>query len=508
MVSTSATVTQVAEAFALHEIATLPTSTDLDLGSIPTPQIDLPSVGPIVPTLLGILPGQGTSTVTVPLSINASLATGGSGAGAASAGRPTGGGGTQGVGPQQLVPGQVADPTQLAGLTGLDLLQQLSLLSDAAIADFIVQNPAAVSTLLGAPPSARGVHLWWSELAMDSRSAMLTAAPEVVGNLEGVPFALRDFANRRMLATTVDALRAASAATSEVGRSEAVEADHQLQMLDQITEALVSAPGEQPRTLVNFDPAGAGKASIVIGDIATADFVTFLVPGMFYTADSQMVEWAAAAQNLNATQTEWIETLAARDPRFIDATVATVAWIGYETPSLVNFTSLDLAYGGRDAIATAISGLHDSRGDDQPFVSVIAHSYGSTATMMALRDLGMQIDSLGIVGSPGSEARKATELGVPGDNVFVGEAPWDQVKDSAFFGVDPGSNAFGAHQFSVEGRVDPLTGKQLVGSTGHDEYFVRGSESLRNLALVALGQGAFVTSESPVYFKSASLHVR
>lgn len=419
---------------------------------------------------------------------------------------------TQGVGPQQLVPGQVADATQLASLTGLDLLQQLSLLPDTEIADFIVQNPAAITTLLGAQPSAREVQLWWAELPMDSRSAMLASAPQLVGNIEGVPFALRDFANRRLLTSTIASLEAETRGGAETGRSEAVDAERELQMLEQITTALAVAEGEQERTLVAFDPSGAGTASIVIGDIATADFVTFLVPGMFYTADSQMVEWTAAAQSLNDAQVEWIETLAKRDPRFVDATVATVAWIGYETPSLVNFTSLDLAYGGRDAIATAVGGLHDTRGDNQPFVSVIAHSYGSTATMMALKELGMKIDSLGIVGSPGSEAQRAAELGVAGNNVFVGEAQWDQVKDSAFFGVDPGSNSFGAHQISVDGGVDPLTDQSLAASTGHDEYFVRGSESLRNLALVALGQGTLVTMDatrhSTAFYKSAGLSER
>jgi len=512
------TITQVAEAFSLREIDVTLSSGPRDL----TPRSKPPTSPPPLPTtaanLIAALAGRGVATTLVPVPNSAPnsavlgtgsapnsamLGTGGGAAGSPSASRATGSGASQGVGPQQLVPGQVADPTQLASLTGLDLLLQLSLLPDAQIADFLAQNPTAVATLLGAKPSAREVQLWWQDLSMDSRSAMLTSAPQLVGNLEGVPFSLRDLANRSFLSGAAHALDTHSGAAT--GRSDAVEAERERHMLDQITHALATEPGAEPRALIGFDPSGAGTASIVIGDIATADFVTFLVPGMFYTADSQMVEWTASAQSLHDAQTGWIGTLAGRDPRFVDATVATVSWIGYETPSLVNFTSLDLAYGGRDAIAAAVGGLHEIRGDAQPFVSVIAHSYGSTATMMALRDYGMQLDSLGIVGSPGSEAKRATELGVPGDNVFVGEAPWDQVKDSAFFGADPGSTSFGAHQISVDGGVDSLTGATLLASTGHDEYFVRGSESLRNLALVALGQGALVSSDSAaVFFKGAS----
>lgn len=497
------TITQVAEAFAVHEIGVRPSSGPSDLAPLPRAPLDLAPATP----LSTALPGHGVGTTLVPLANNAALGAGGGLSGSASAGRPGGSGTTHGVGPQQLVPGQVADPTQLASLTGLDLLLQLSLLPDAEIADFIAQNPVSVTTLLGAQPGAREVQLWWADLSTESRGAMLSSAPQLVGNLEGVPFSIRDLANRRLLASSMTLLETASDVAT--GRSAAVDAERELHMLDQITLALGTEPGAEPRTLISFDPAGAGTASIVIGDVVTADFVTFLVPGMFYTADTQMVEWTAAAQSLHDAQTEWIAELAERDSRFVDATVATVSWIGYETPSLVNFTSLDLAYGGRDAIATAVGGVREIRGDDQPFVSVIAHSYGSTATMMALRDYGMQLDSLGIVGSPGSEAKRATELGVPGDNVFVGEAQWDQVKDSAFFGADPGSTSFGAHQLSVDGGLDSLTGALLLGSTGHDEYFVRGSESLRNLALVALGQGALVSSDrAAAFYKTASIGQR
>jgi len=175
--------------------------------------------------------------------------------------------------------------------------------------------------------------------------------------------------------------------------------------------------------------------------------------------------------------------------------VATVAWIGYETPSLVNFTSLDLAYEGSDALAASVAGLHSLRGDSQPYIALVAHSYGSTAAMMALTNYGIDIDSIGIIGSPGSSAQLATDLGVPGDSVYVGEADWDQIKDSAFFGSDPGSASFGAHHFRVNGGIDPLTGQTLLGSTGHDEYLKVGSESLRNLALIALGQGRLITTD-------------
>lgn len=378
------------------------------------------------------------------------------------------------------------DPAALPTLRGMTLLEQLALLPGDKLADFMSSNAELITTFLSAQPSAREVSQWWSTTSIDSRSTFLSEAPAFVGNLEGVPFGQRDYANRRTLAEL-------SATTGEApaggGRAQAIDAGSEQHMLEQIRDALVSPKGAPARYLLSLDPDGAGTASIVIGDLENADYVSFLVPGMFYTVDSQIVGWTTAAQTLYDTQQQWVHEFGVRS-----GSVATVAWLGYETPSMVNFTSLDLAYEGRDAIAASVNGLRELRGDDQPFLSLVAHSYGSTAAMMALTDFGIQVDALAVIGSPGSAAQSASDLGVKGDNVFVGEADWDQVKDSAFFGSDPGSDSFGAHLFRVAGGVDPITGAPLLGSTGHDEYLVPGSESIRNIALVTLGRGYLVTS--------------
>jgi len=459
VVSNSATITQVAEAFAMPE-----NSERITIGTDLIPGLDALTTT-AARTSAQLLSGTVDLAAAIPASLTAPAP------------------GSPAIAPQQLVPQQASDPVALTSLSGLTLLQQLSLLQPAAISEFVESNPEAVQQLIDAPPAAREIALWWSGLAGPARGDLLASAPGLIGNLEGVPFEMRNTANRAYLSDTI-----AQLSGPEVGsRSQALDESTQLRMLQKVTAALVAPAGAPTRALLSLDPDGAGTASIVIGDLGTADYVSILVPGMFYTVDGQMAAWTTAAQGLYDEQVSWVDQLG------LGGTVATVAWIGYETPSLVNFTSLDLAYQGRDALASAVNGLHDLRGDDQPYLSLIAHSYGSTAAMMALTDYGIDIDSIGIIGSPGSSAQLASDLGVPGDNVYVGEADWDQVKDSAFFGSDPGSASFGAHRFRVAGGTDPVTGQALLGSTGHDEYLMVGSESLRNLALVALGQGRLVT---------------
>lgn len=369
---------------------------------------------------------------------------------------------------------------------GTRLLQQLSLLSAASIPDFIASNPTLVADVLAAPPAAQDVSAWWSALDAERQAALGSVSPQLVGNLDGIPFATRDVANRVTLATTITDLEALI--EREPGRTVVENAKMQLRMLRSISEAL-ALPGTV-RTLMSLDVAGQGKAAIVVGDLRTADYVTYLVPGMFFTIEGQMGYWTDAAARLGEEQRDWLRRLDDGD-----STVATIAWIGYHTPNLTNVGSIENAYEGSDSLAGAIQGLQSLRAGDEPYVTVIAHSYGSTAALMALTGAQFEIDALAVVGSPGSPAKSVDELSVRNGNVYVGEAPWDAVPDSAFFGSDPGAASYGAKSFGAVGGVDPVTHEPLRGSFGHIEYFSPHTESLRNLALIGIDEGLLVTDD-------------
>ncbi|WP_228545939.1 alpha/beta hydrolase [Microcella flavibacter] len=384
----------------------------------------------------------------------------------------------------------------------------------------------SMRTVLADPPAPRTVSNWWSALDGSEQLRAAIAAPELVGNLDGVPYAVRDQANRTVLRETIRDLELGLVG----GTSRALQTrdDGQLQMLYSIADALGPAEANPQRQLITLDVEGAGKASIALGDLMTADYVSYLVPGMFISVGGNIVEWADTAARIYDEQVSWLALLdqsaatpeavtalapssAATSPSAIAAairasdelaldeaiddegpTVATVAWIGYQTPHLLNVGSLDLAYEGRDAISSTLLGLDALRGADQPHVSLLAHSYGTTASMLALSETPARVDALAMIGSPGSPAETVDDLKVSGA-VFVGEAAWDPISNSSFFGTDPGETAFGARVMSVAGSVDLITDKVLAGSTGHNEYFSPGTESMRNLALVGIGQADLVT---------------
>jgi hypothetical protein len=383
------------------------------------------------------------------------------------------------------------NPASLASLSGSVLLQELSVVPQGEVAQFVRAHPATVSKLLVNPPAARSVVSWWGSLSPTARTSLSVAAPELVGNLDGVPFTVRDEANRRFLAQSIASEKKSIAKGS--GRAQLVESRHHLDILTQISRTLRTTPHQPERQLLTFDPSGEARAAVVVGNLATADYVSYLVPGMFFTVQGQMYDWTAIAADLQTEQSTWLKTLAKADPSLAGKSAATVSWIGYSTPGVLDIASLSRADQGAKFLGNAVHGVQATRTGSEPFVTLVTHSYGSTTAMIELADGGVKVDALAMVGSPGGAAQSASALGVKNDNVYVGEAAWDPIVNTAFYGSDPGSSTFGAKKIDVAGGTDAITHKPLAAAVGHLGYFDAGSQAMRNLALIGLNQGPLVT---------------
>lgn len=380
------------------------------------------------------------------------------------------------------------DEAALKRIGGMSLLRGISTLGPHEIARFAEKNPAQLDLLRDARIAPAEIVAWWKNTPAASREAMLEHAPQLIGSLDGVPAEVRGPANVRALERAM--AENSERAASRIGKGERRRLGQQQRMMEAVAAALPGKPGEPERTLLEFDERDAGRAVIVIGDLDVADYVSYLVPGMYFSVQQQIRDWTDTAAALAVEQQRWLQgTQGDAGP----ARVATVAWLGYQTPDLLNIGGLELAQSGADALEASWQGIRASRGDRQPFLSVLAHSYGSTAALIALERHSEQIDALALIGSPGSASQSASELGVTGDKVYVGEASWDPIVDTAFYGSDPGAPSYGAVRIGVSGGIDPLTHKPLAASVGHNAYFADGSESQRNLALIGIGRGDWVT---------------
>lgn len=382
----------------------------------------------------------------------------------------------------------------LSQLGGSALLDQLALLNRSELDGYIAANADAIGGLLLDPPAASRTESWWRSLPTATRLRLEQAAPQIVGNLPGIPFATRDAVNRWTLDRAITELEDTAAAT--VGRDPDPTIAAHLNMLRQVEIALEVTPGQPQRSIMSLETTLPGRAAVVVGDPLTADYVSYLVPGMFFTIEGQVVDWAETAQNLYDEQCEWLDVLGKTEAGLRNQTVATVAWMGYETPNLLTVTSTELAERGALYLDSEMDALLAETADHRPFISLLAHSYGSTAAMAALATGNFEVDSLAVVGSPGSAARSVDDLSVRARNMFVGQASWDPVATSGYFGSDPGSSAFGAHLMGVGGGTDLITEEELGASVGHNDYFAPNSESLRNMALISINRGSLVSDGS------------
>ena len=290
----------------------------------------------------------------------------------------------------------------------------------------------------GADPAA--VAAFFKGLDPDVADALAHERPELVGNLDGAPIPLRYAANAEAIDREIARLRADGVSDD----------DPRLRKLRELDDP--------NRHFLLFDPAGDGRAAEVFGDLTTARHVAVVVPGMNNDLD-----------NFTGGDAERVQHQASQ---FDPDQVATIQWLGYDTPEGATALGTGAAEPGAEALPQFVEGIRAQRSERLHW-TVIGHSYGSLVTGMAESGQGLDVDETVLVGSPGVGVEHASDLG--DGNVWVGLADWDLVGYSGWFGPNPHDKGFGATRFHT-GDI-----------SGHSSYFNEGSESLRNIGLITAG---------------------
>ncbi len=272
------------------------------------------------------------------------------------------------------------------------------------------------------------------------RTALAHAAPAVVGNLDGAPLDLRYAANAQSLG---------SAAPRPAGQ------------------------------LLGYDPRGDGRAIEVFGDLAAARHIAIVVPGTGWNLHRLLTEEHTRSDTPVATG----EALYAEMRRLDPATPsAVVVWLGYDPPENIDREVMRSARAeaGGTALARFVAGLPAGT-----HVSAICHSYGAVVCAYAIKD-GARIADLAAVAAPGMDVGSAGDLRPA--RIWATRVADDPIRFTPFVrvaglghGKDPIQAGFGARVF------------RTGGARGHGGYFVPGTESLTNLARIALGRVDEVT---------------
>ncbi|MFJ9685963.1 alpha/beta hydrolase [Streptomyces bacillaris] len=348
---------------------------------------------------------------------------------------------------------------------------------------------------------------WWDGLTDEQRQEYLKVAPDLVGGLDGIPAVARDQANRTYLPVLID----------ELERRSGDDVKTKLDALRMI-QGKLNESGNPPMFLLGIGDEGNGRAIVSYGNPDTSRHVAAYVPGLGTKLDDDFVD-----DTMKRAEDTAIGT------RRMDRSTASIVWLGYDAPQNLDVMSKGDAQRGAPAYNEFMAGISVTNENADPHMTAIGHSYGSLTVGTAAKQSGgiPGVDDVILLGSPGVDAQKATELGVGKDHVFVGAADNDPVthlpskgeaalgwalggpagvragrdlfdvgNDDLYFGKDPASEAFGAQRFEVD------DGPRMVLEAGmfsaHSQYFdpVKDRESAANIARVVVGRPEEIVREN------------
>lgn len=327
--------------------------------------------------------------------------------------------------------------------------------------------------LLAADTPQAVLELWLAHPELHDEIAR--AHPDIIGNLDGIPYDVRARVNR-------ERLEALYKSEPTGGFGEQIEA---------LWNTL--AQGGSHASLISFDPDGSAQvtAAIAYGDLATATDINVLVPGMLSNVTG-MGEWGDSARALNAA----------------GPGIASVVWFGYDSPTVAEEPSMQRANDGAPALRSFLLGLDAVHPASEK--AVIAHSYGSTTAALAIgsRPDGLGVDQFIAVGSAGfpSDPEVLSNLenaeGLRTYATLSENDAWARIgRDTSWGGAHgtvpetlPGVTEFGSDGGSADGvDLAPTPGHAAhdggngpLPSGDGEGYLVEGSESFYNIQQIIL----------------------
>nr|WP_202518172.1 alpha/beta hydrolase [Streptomyces sp. SID685] len=360
---------------------------------------------------------------------------------------------------------------------------------------------------------------WWQGLTDEQRSDYLSAHPDAVGALDGLPATARDQANR----TVLDEAHAKARLDYDAWLKKHPEPERYQPYIDPYTGSMpkglsvesqewkdweearknarksldgmdaiqtrfdaTGVNGLPEAYLLGFSTDGDGRAIIANGNPDTADHQAVYVPGT-----------GSELGNIGGGIDRMTKVWHAANDEADGKSVSTITWLGYDAPDSVwkDAPFEHYAYDGAPAFDKFLDGLDTSHtGDTDPHRTVIAHSYGTTLVGAAAQKGHVSADDLVFAGSPGVKVSRADELDVPQGHVWNEEADGDVVPDIGRWGhggdgfIIPSDPHFGANQMTTD----------TEGHSGYwDETSHGPSQSLKNQALVVVGKGDDVALKPP-----------
>jgi hypothetical protein len=365
----------------------------------------------------------------------------------------------------------------------------------------------------GTDPAA--VARWWATLPLDLRERLIQRNFDQLGNLRGLPAVDTDRINRLRLARDIPALQTAyddvsgrladveariDACTGDVPDSLLEERGRLLNEQHRVWTELTNAQkidaqmrdldrryGNDPATrpyLLTYGYENSGRFAVGLGNPDYADNTAVVVPGTTHDVQNEgglfgpVSEGERLLAQMNAESGGNGSGPGATNN-------AVIIWMGTDMPddihAAANPTYGDIEHGAawlRDDVAGYQAAHAQAQANTHmpanTHMTVVAHSYGSYLTGESLES-GMHVDDFVSIGSAGLNVDRFEDLGMPGNHVWGGNADGDPVPWVSPHGLGP----------TFRGEATTFT---TNGSHGHSEYYKENSDSLHNMARIAVGR--------------------
>ncbi|RAJ44640.1 alpha/beta hydrolase family protein [Kitasatospora sp. SolWspMP-SS2h] len=311
---------------------------------------------------------------------------------------------------------------------------------------------------------------WWRSLTPGQQQRLLALHPEEIGRLDGLPTTVRDRANRLVLEQRLDALKAGDARGSGLTADEYGRRETALRVLKETLDRRDGSDQQHRLFLLGLDPRGDGRAIVSTGDPDTADHTAVLVPGTGTTVKEMPGQIERISRLQDAARGELTDT---------GQKVAVVSWLGYDAPEVSgSVLTRGRAEDGAEDMRRFTEGVRVAQGDHHSHLTVIGHSYGTTAVgAAAAGGQGLQADDIVAIASPGMSTDSASELHVDPDHFWAGTAADDNIglATGLTLGPDPTLGAFGGNTLAID-------------TSGHSGYWDPHSKSLANQGKIIAGK--------------------
>ena len=362
------------------------------------------------------------------------------------------------------------------------------------------------------------VNDWWTSLSPEEQQQIEVMHPDWVGNLGGVPFAVRDRANRRRIDPMLSDIDKRIAQLKKENYDKAhdpkskggtydPDKHSELRILEEKRRDLLSVKrkfGGAPdgtHSLVSLDAFKGDHlwAAVGSGDIDNADHVAVHTPGMTATVESHLMGkgkgWGSGVSGVDNVLAQGEDIL---DRKGRNEQVAGITVLNYDAPRWGEIGTPNHSVAGNHQVEVggksgadmlyAVQATHS--GD--PHLVASGHSYGSSATGWALQHSTVADDAM-FSGSPGVTTMNNRDLNMLPDHTGLGEAAWDGVADLGRFGGDPSYSKEFTH-WSCDDWTAP-DGTEYEYSEGHSEYMNKGYTSTYNQASILIGDGVAVKDD-------------